>query len=213
MLLAFYWYFIGYILCLYDCFVLCCIVRLYIITIAHLCIFTIFILSFRRLIAITANVCISSHLISSPSHLISSHLILARETIHGWPSTQPGNLHTALQRKHTAVLIVLPGHGCVNNGATAVWTMGHGCVQVPGCVEGHPCDCRALDSCQQLLSNIFSETKWCVDSERRQTRAKSIWKWNNLICSKWVLHVDALFCATTRINSLRPSAEYMRRFR
>ena len=39
---------------------------------------------------------------------------------------------------HTAVLIVLPGHGCVNNGGMAVWTMGHGCVQEPGCVEGHP---------------------------------------------------------------------------
>ena len=25
-----------------------------------------------------------------------------------------------------------------NNGGTAVWTMGHGCVQVRGCVEGHP---------------------------------------------------------------------------
>ena len=61
------------------------------------------------------------------------------ELYHGWPSTQPGSLHTALQRKYTQLLIVLPGHGCVNNGGTAVSTMGHGCVQVPGCVEGHPC--------------------------------------------------------------------------
>ena len=47
--------------------------------------------------------------------------------------------HSPATKIHTVVLIVLPGHGCVNNGGTAVWTMGHGCVQVPGCVEGHPC--------------------------------------------------------------------------
>ena len=52
---------------------------------------------------------------------------------HGWPSTQPGSLHTALQRKYTqpcslfsrgtavwtmgARLCEQWGHGCVNNGA------------------------------------------------------------------------------------------------
>ena len=62
--------------------------------------------------------------------------------------TQPCNVNTH-SRAHCSpmarlweqwghVLIVLPWHGCVNNGGTAVWTMGHGCVQVPGCVEGHP---------------------------------------------------------------------------
>ena len=73
--------------------------------------------------------------------LLSGHhgVIIHDAGNHGWPSTQPGSLHTALQRKYTlAVLIVLPGHGCVNNGGTAVWTMAHGCVHVPGCVEGHP---------------------------------------------------------------------------
>ena len=51
--------------------------------------------------------------------------------------------HSPATSIHTTVLIVLPGHGCVNNGGTAVWTMGHGCVQVPGCVEGHPWYCRS----------------------------------------------------------------------
>ena len=46
--------------------------------------------------------------------------------------TQPCNVNTH-SRAHCS-----PGHGCVNNGSTAVSTMGHGCVQVPGCVEGHP---------------------------------------------------------------------------
>ena len=52
---------------------------------------------------------------------------------HGWPSTQPGSLHTALQHKYTqpcnvnthsrahcspgAWLCQQYGHGCVNNGA------------------------------------------------------------------------------------------------
>ena len=43
--------------------------------------------------------------------------------------TQPCNINT-----HSHV----PGHGFVNNGGTAVSTMGHGCVQVPGFREGHP---------------------------------------------------------------------------
>ena len=44
--------------------------------------------------------------------------------IHGWPSTQPGSLHTVLQRTHSrahcspgARLCEQWGHGCVNNGA------------------------------------------------------------------------------------------------
>ena len=56
---------------------------------------------------------------------------------------------------HTAVLIVLPGHGCVNNGGTAVWTMGHGCVQVPGCVEGHPWKYGWLKHFQNVPQNII----------------------------------------------------------
>ena len=47
--------------------------------------------------------------------------------------TQPCNVYTH-SRAHCS-----PGHGCVNNGGTAVSTMRHGCVQVPGCVEGHSC--------------------------------------------------------------------------
>ena len=50
---------------------------------------------------------------------------------HGWPSTQPGSLHTALQRKYTQPCSLF-------SWGTAVSTIGHGCVQVPGCVEGHP---------------------------------------------------------------------------
>ena len=45
-----------------------------------------------------------------------------RHHVHGWPSTQPGSLHTALQRKYThcspgARLCEQWGHSCVNNGA------------------------------------------------------------------------------------------------
>ena len=59
--------------------------------------------------------------------------------VHGWPSTQPGSLHTALQRKYTQPCSLFSrGTAVWTNGGTAVWTMGHGCVQVPGCVEGHP---------------------------------------------------------------------------
>ena len=54
---------------------------------------------------------------------------------HGWPSTQPRSLHTAVQRKYTQPCSLF-------SRGTAVWTMGHGCVQVPGCVEGHPCICN-----------------------------------------------------------------------
>ena len=43
--------------------------------------------------------------------------------------TQPCNVNTH-SRAHCSP--------CVNNRGTAVWTMGHSCVQVPGCVEGHP---------------------------------------------------------------------------
>ena len=53
---------------------------------------------------------------------------------HGWPSTQPGSLHTTLQCKYTQPCSLF-------SRGTAVWTMGHGCVQVPGCVEGHPWNC------------------------------------------------------------------------
>ena len=59
------------------------------------------------------------------------HFKMALMYYHGWPSTQPGSLHTALQRKCTQPC-------CVNNGCKAVSAMRHGCVQVPDCVEGHP---------------------------------------------------------------------------
>ena len=89
---------------------------------------------------INNSTCMRTLLTCSPSWTYFTYEYLFVWQFHGWLSTQPGSLHTALQRKfiHTAVLIVLPGHGCVNNGGTAVSTMGHGCVQVPGCVEGHP---------------------------------------------------------------------------
>ena len=65
---------------------------------------------------------------------------------HGWPSTQPGsctqpcnvNTHSRAHCSPETRLCEQWEHGCVNNGGTAVSTMGHGCVQVPGCVEGHP---------------------------------------------------------------------------
>ena len=86
------------------------------------------------------------------------HFLGNNESIqsHGWPSTQPGSLHTALQRGYTqpcslfsrgmavwtmgAWLCQQWGHGCVNNGGMAVWTMGawlcqqwgHGCVNNGG---------------------------------------------------------------------------------
>ena len=46
-------------------------------------------------------------------------------------------------------------HGCVNNWCTAVWTMGHGCVQVPGCVEGHPWQGKCL-----VLSHQYWKWPW-----------------------------------------------------
>ena len=39
------------------------------------------------------------------------------EQAHGWPSTQPGSLHTALQRKYTQPCLLFSRD-------TAVWTMG-----------------------------------------------------------------------------------------
>ena len=65
------------------------------------------------------------------------HAVENLHLTHGWPSTQPGSLLTALQRKYTQPCSLF-FQDCVNNGGTAVWTIGHGCVQVPGCVEGHP---------------------------------------------------------------------------
>ena len=62
--------------------------------------------------------------------------------------TQPCNVNT---------LIVLPEHVCVNNGCTPVSTMGHGCVQVPGCVEGHPCICLWYPVKHYRRSNIIDK--------------------------------------------------------
>ena len=58
-------------------------------------------------------------------------LPMAGSHFHGWSSTQPGSLHTPLQRKYTQSCSLF-------SRGTTVWTMGHGCVQVPGCVERHP---------------------------------------------------------------------------
>ena len=61
---------------------------------------------------------------------------------HGWPSTQPGSLHTALQHNYTQLCSLFSrGTAGWTMGGTAVWTMGQGCVQVPGCVEGRPWFC------------------------------------------------------------------------
>ena len=47
-----------------------------------------------------------------PQHQLSKYL-----QCHGWPSTQPGSLHTALQRKYTQPCSLF-------SRGTAVWTMG-----------------------------------------------------------------------------------------
>ena len=44
-------------------------------------------------------------------------MIFRLEPCHGWPSTQPGSLHTALQRKYTQPCSLF-------SRGTAVWTMG-----------------------------------------------------------------------------------------
>ena len=73
--------------------------------------------------------------------------------------TQPCNVNTH-SRAHCspgARLCEQWGHGCVNNGGTAVWTMGHGCVQVPGCVEGHPWLLESWNLCDiiYILSHLI----------------------------------------------------------
>ena len=48
---------------------------------------------------------------------IGNHHLLGYPIIHGWPSTQPGSLHTALQRKYTQPCSLF-------SRGTAVWTIG-----------------------------------------------------------------------------------------
>ena len=59
-------------------------------------------------------------------NLLCSQYTGFRSYNHGWPSTQPGSLHTALQRKYTqpcsmfsrgTAMWTIWGHGCVNNEA------------------------------------------------------------------------------------------------
>ena len=73
------------------------------------------------------------HFVTEMSHV---HISVTKTRVTLYTAGQLA--HSPASQIHTAVLIVLAGHGCVNNGCTAVWTIGHGCVQVPGCVEGHP---------------------------------------------------------------------------
>ena len=64
----------------------------------------------------------------------------ARQQWHGRPSTQPGSLHTALQRKYTQPCSLFSRSTVVRTiGARLCkqWGTAVCCVQVPGCVEGH----------------------------------------------------------------------------
>ena len=80
--------------------------------------------------------------------------------IHEWPSTQPGSLHTALQRKYTQPCSLFSrGTAVWTMGGTAVWTLGHGCVQVPGCVQGHPWYMAVNDNTQVAKSVPVLEKK------------------------------------------------------
>ena len=67
----------------------------------------------------------------------------------------------------TYSVIVLPGHGCVNNGDTAVWTMGHDCVQVPGYVEGHP----------------WNKRQWNFNRNSNISIQENAFE--NVVCKKW----------------------------
>ena len=63
---------------------------------------------------------------------------------HGWPSTQPGSLHTALQRKYTQPCSLF-------SRGTAVWTMGARlCEQWGTSTMGHGC-----------VHPWFDATIWC----------------------------------------------------
>ena len=111
------------------------------------------------------------------SRVSSPQQILTGDPLHSRAAcTQPCNVNTH-SRAHCsrgARLCEQWVHGCVNNGCTAVWTMGHGCVQVPGCVEGHPW--------YWLIVN------WIVIEHKHQ------WKWNqNTIIAVQINALENIF--------------------
>ena len=77
--------------------------------------------------------------------------------VHGWPSTQPGSLHTALQRKYTQPCSLF-------SRGTAVWTMGARlCEQWDTAVPGWPSArlCRWSPVCVDAMT---SGDFWCMTS-------------------------------------------------
>ena len=78
----------------------------------------------------------------------------AETTIHGWPSTQPGSLHTALQRKYTQPCPLF-------SRGTAVWTMGARlCEQWDTAV----CKCPAVLRVTRVFSTSHTLYTWFIVS-------------------------------------------------
>ena len=71
--------------------------------------------------------------------------------IHRWPMDSH---HKGSLMRKTFLCHNVTTHGCVNNGGTAVWTIGHGCVQVPGCVEGHRDTIDSLCNLRQAVTSV-----------------------------------------------------------
>ena len=77
--------------------------------------------------------CIHNHLACIHNYLACIHKYLACLHNHGWPSTQPGSLHTALQRKYTQPCSLF-------SRGTAVWTMGARlCPHITSMNSARPC--------------------------------------------------------------------------
>ena len=121
---------------------------------------------------------------------------------HGWPSTQPGSLHTAVQRKYTQPCSLFSGarlceqweHGCVNNGAR-LCASARLCRGSPVCIFSwlfaSSCLCsKNSGEITKIVTHIimFNSTEYTCNGVLKCQPSVMILK-HDFIC-QWQLHKD-----------------------
>ena len=76
--------------------------------------------------------------------------------------------------------------------------MGHGCVQVPGCVEGHPCICAMIILFKAMQITVIYAP--IIDEKVNLVYISPMWVISQVINYFSTMSADVMTCYITRLS-------------